>query len=78
MTVSKSLKVLEKNLLTIRTENEKDTRAKTIILTQIGIDLAKRAIGLVENIDTDFFSNLTTEEIEQLNKLFIKTINRVK
>lgn len=74
MTVSKSLKILEKNLLVRRSENEKDTRAKTIILTEKGIHLTKQAIVLVENIDKVFFSNLETEEIQQLNKLFIKII----
>jgi len=74
MTVSKSLKILEKNLLVRRSENEKDTRAKTIILTEKGIHLTKQAIVLVENIDKAFFSNLEAEEIQQLNKLFIKII----
>lgn len=72
MTVSKSLKILEKNLLLIRSENKKDTRAKTITLTNKGIQLVKKAIVLVEDTDKDFFSNLNIEEIEQLNKLFIK------
>lgn len=74
MTVSKSLKILEKNLLVRRSENEKDTRAKTITLTEKGIHLTKQAIVLVENIDKAFFSNLEAEEIQQLNKLFIKII----
>jgi len=74
MTVSKSLKILEKNLFLRRSENEKDTRAKTIILTEKGIHLTKQAIVLVENIDKAFFSNLEAEEIKKLNKLFIKII----
>lgn len=72
MTVSKSLKKLEKNELILRTENEKDTRAKTIILTDKGLQLAIKSIKIVEDIDIQFFSKLNMNEKEDLNKIFNK------
>ncbi|HFU75063.1 MAG TPA: MarR family transcriptional regulator [Bacteroidetes bacterium] len=70
MTVSKSLKTLEKNYLILRTENEKDTRAKTITLTDKGLNLAVKSIEIVEDIDIHFFAKLNIEEKENLNKIF--------
>jgi DNA-binding MarR family transcriptional regulator len=55
MTVSKSLKTLEKNSFVLRTENKTDTRAKTIILTENGIKLAIESVKIVEDIDSEFF-----------------------
>jgi len=72
MTVSKSLKILEKNNLISRTENKKDTRAKTIIFTNKGFNLAVKSIKIVEDIDIHFFAKLNMEEKENLNKIFHK------
>ncbi|MCF6243785.1 MAG: MarR family transcriptional regulator [Sulfurovum sp.] len=70
MTVSKSLKTLEKNSFVLRTENKIDTRAKTIILTENGIKLAIESVKIVEDIDSKFFSKLNTENKDKLNSLF--------
>lgn len=72
MTVSKSLKTLEKDNLILRTENEKDTRAKTIILTDKGFNLAIKSIKIVEDIDIQFFAKLNIEEKKNLNEIFNK------
>jgi len=72
MTVSKSLKSLEKNGLVLRTENEQDTRAKTIILSDEGRLLAIESVKLVEGVDDSFFSAITVEERDVLNELFLK------
>jgi len=72
MTVSKSLKGLEKSLYITRSENEFDTRAKTIVLTNVGRELAIKAVAIVEAIDEHFFSPLTMDEKEVLNGLFGK------
>jgi len=72
MTVSKSLKGLEKSLYITRSENEFDTRAKTIVLTNVGRELAIKAVAIVEEIDERFFSPLTVDEQEVLNGLFGK------
>ena len=72
MTVSKSLKGLEKNSFVLRTENEKDTRAKTIILSDEGRLMAIESVKIVEGIDGSFFSAITAEERDVLNGLFLK------
>ena len=74
MTVSKSLKTLEKNTFVLRSENEKDTRAKTITLTKSGIKLAIKSVKIVEDIDAKFFSKLNRENREKLNSLFSKLL----
>ena len=72
MTVSKGLKLLEKNGLVLRTENEDDTRAKTIILSAEGRVMAIESIKIVEGVDGSFFSVITNEERNVLNGLFLK------
>jgi MarR family transcriptional regulator, organic hydroperoxide resistance regulator len=71
MTVSKSLKVLEKNGFVFRSENEIDTRAKTITLTDAGVKLAIESVKIVEEIDNVFFSKLDKEDKNKLNSLFV-------
>lgn len=72
MTVSKSLKSLEKSGWVERTENKFDTRAKTIVLSDDGIELALKSVKIVEKIDEEFFSNLDKKERLILNGLFLK------
>jgi len=74
MTISKSLKNLVKNDFVVRTENEIDTRAKTIALTKIGINLAIESIKIVEDIDNKFFSKLNMDNKKKLNSLFIQLL----
>jgi len=74
MTVSKSLKILTKNNLVLRTENEIDTRAKTITLTKDGINLAIKSVKIIEDIDNKFFSKLNIEDKNKLNSLFIELL----
>ena len=72
MTVSKSLKVLEKNAFVLRTENEEDTRAKTILLSDEGRLIAIESVKIVEGVDGSFFSAITDDERDVLNGLFLK------
>ena len=72
MTVSKSLKILEKNGFVLRTENAQDTRAKTIFLSDNGRLLAIESIKIVEDVDTSFFSAIAEKERDVLNGLFLK------
>ena len=55
MTVSKSLKKLALQGFIIRIEHKKDTRAKSISLTQKGKNLIKKLVPLVEKIDDTLF-----------------------
>ena len=72
MTVSKSLKVLERNGFVLRTENEQDTRAKTILLSNEGRSVAIESVKVVEGVDGSFFSAITAGERDVLNGLFLK------
>jgi len=74
MTVSKSLKTLEKNGFVLRSENEIDTRAKTITLTDDGMKLAIKSVKIVEDIDNLFFAKLNKEDKNQLNSLFLELL----
>ncbi|MDF2530301.1 MAG: ohrR [Gammaproteobacteria bacterium] len=75
MTVSKSLKNLAAMDLIMRSENQKDTRAKSVYLTEKGKSLAMKLIPVVEKIDEQFFGavNKTDQQalIKVLNKLNI-------
>ena len=72
MTVSKSLKGLEKSGLVARMENEQDTRAKTILLSDEGRLLAMESVKIVESVDASFFSAISESERDVLNGLFLK------
>ncbi|OCG22454.1 hypothetical protein A9G11_07140 [Gilliamella sp. wkB108] len=58
MTISQILENLEKKAFIMRTTSNKDSRAKSITLTQNGFDMANKTVPLVEQIDKDFFSKL--------------------
>ncbi|OYU97333.1 MAG: MarR family transcriptional regulator [Bacteroidetes bacterium B1(2017)] len=61
MMVSKVLRTLEEKGFLSRQEHETDTRAKTITLSKEGKVLLQKAIKNVEQVDTEFFSVLTTQ-----------------
>jgi DNA-binding MarR family transcriptional regulator len=58
MMTSKVIRTLQAKGLIGRQEHETDTRAKTVALTPAGAALLKDALGVVENIDKNFFSPL--------------------
>ena len=66
MTVSQSLKKLSAQGLVKRAEHEQDTRAKSVRLTESGQILAAKLVKIVEQIDADFFGQLTQAEGESL------------
>lgn len=62
MMVSKVLRTLQdKNFITKR-EHKTDTRAKSILLTQIGQDKLQKALRIVSQVDSDFFAILKSDE----------------
>lgn len=69
MTVSKSLKKLISLGFVSRSENEADTRSKNVTLTEKGKDLVHKLVPIVEKIDADFFSPLSTEKQKTLINL---------
>lgn len=74
MTVSKSIKKLTTQGYLKRIENNLDTRAKSIFLTNKGKALITQLVPLVEKIDQDFFNAIGKNEQKSLIK-FLNTIN---
>lgn len=70
MTISKSLKKLSALGLVSRSEDARDTRAKTVVLTAKGNRLIEKLATVVDGIDTGFFRALTDREQKLLNQLF--------
>lgn len=75
MTVSKSVGMLVKRSLLTRYENHLDTRAKTITLTEEGIQLIKKLVPVVEKVDEDFFGKLSEPEQSSL-KICLRKISK--
>lgn len=73
MTVSQSLKKLAAQGFVDRVEHKSDTRAKSVTLTQQGKALICKLVPLVEAVDTQFFSTISSSEqqvlIQMLRKL---------
>lgn len=66
MTTSTVLRTLQKKGLVKRQEHKTDTRAKTVGLTEIGLNKIKQAIKTVEEFDKMFFSSLGSS-VEEFN-----------
>lgn len=58
MTTSTVLRTLQRKGLVIRQEHATDTRAKTVVLTDTGKKLIKKAVVTVEQFDHSFFATL--------------------
>lgn len=71
MTTSTVLRTLQNKWLINRTENKKDTRAKTIGLTNSGKEIAKLAIKKIEKFDENFFKILDNEQWDFNKKLWL-------
>jgi len=67
MTTSTVLRTLQTKGLVKRQEHLTDTRAKTVVLTDAGTELVKKAVVAVEKFDNDFFS-LLNEHLYDFNK----------
>lgn len=61
MTVSSTLRLLEKKELTQRIQSETDSRANSICNTQRGQAVLKKAVNAVEAVDNSFFFNTQTD-----------------
>ena len=67
MMTSKVLRALEQRGLIRRETDTKDTRAKSLTITQSGYDLTIEAIKVVDKIDNEFFSFLG-QKVADFNK----------
>jgi MarR family transcriptional regulator, organic hydroperoxide resistance regulator len=61
MTTSQVLRALEAASLIQRVDHPKDPRAKSIMVTRAGRDLARKAIVVVEETDAAFFEPLASD-----------------
>ncbi len=66
MTVSKALKILVSEGLVYRMEHQKDTRAKSVSLTDQGKALIYKLVPVIEQIDTTFFGRVSDPEQRSL------------
>lgn len=66
MTVSKALKILVSEGLVYRMEHQKDTRAKSVSLTDQGKALIHKLVPVVEKIDATFFGRVSDPEQRSL------------
>ncbi len=76
MTISKSLKKLAAMDLVSRTEDVRDTRAKTVILTAKGNELIGRLVRVVDGVDRKFFGVLTVKEQKLIGQIFCGLDNK--
>jgi DNA-binding MarR family transcriptional regulator len=66
---SEVLRRLEQKGLIERTVDPQDSRARVIAVTRTGTALAKRAIAVVEQADTEFFAGSSAAFVSQLRRL---------
>ena len=69
MTASQVLRALEAASLIQRVDHPRDPRAKSIVVTPAGRDLARKAIVVVEDTDAAFFEPLASDTA-RLVKMF--------
>ncbi|WP_369013818.1 MarR family winged helix-turn-helix transcriptional regulator [Flavobacterium anhuiense] len=74
MTTSTVLRTLQQKELVKRQEHKTDTRAKTVVLTDFGKEIIKKAIVTVEKFDEDFFS-VSGVKVKDLNRNLIALLN---
>lgn len=74
MTVSKSIRKLEKAGFVSRNPSSADTRAVDVRFTAFGRKQIRKAIAAVENADEEFFSCLKKEQLKAYKSLTISVI----
>lgn len=77
MTVSKSLKKLAAQGYVERMEHERDTRAKSVLLTNKGKMLVHTLVPIIEKIDADFFAIVGPRTQETLIAILAKLARNI-
>jgi DNA-binding MarR family transcriptional regulator len=77
MTTSTVLRTLQQKGYVQRQEHLTDTRAKTVVLTEMGKEIAIKAVKTVEKFDNDFFSILGNRALD-FNKNLLTLLQQVK
>ncbi len=74
MTLSKSVRVLERDQLVIRSPSLSDSRSMVVSLTSGGRKLVSKAIHEVETADEEFFSCMSEEQMDQFKEISLLLI----
>ena len=74
MTTSTVLRTLQSKELVRRQEHSTDTRAKVVALTDLGVEITKKAVKLVEHFDKEFFSGLK-KDLPAFNRSILTLLN---
>ena len=74
MTMSKSLRSLQKKNLITRLKSPTDSRAFNIEFTTAGSKIINKAIVAIESADDAFFSALSDQEVKQYKAIIVKLI----
>ncbi|MGM8363326.1 SRPBCC domain-containing protein [Flavobacterium sp. ARAG 55.4] len=69
MTTSTVLRTLEKKGLVSRAEQEKDTRAKVVSLTQVGLETTVKSLKQVNDFNVNYFSALGDSKVTFIHLL---------
>ncbi|HEY4322890.1 MAG TPA: MarR family winged helix-turn-helix transcriptional regulator [Mucilaginibacter sp.] len=77
MTTSTVLRTLQAKGLLRRQEHPTDTRAKTVALTNAGVQIVRPAVIAVEDFDKKFFSVLG-EDVPAFNKQLVELLNKTE
>jgi MarR family transcriptional regulator, organic hydroperoxide resistance regulator len=80
MTTSQVLRALEAATLIQRVDHPTDPRAKSIMVTRAGRDLARKAIVVVEDTDAAFFEPLAsdTAQLVEMFQVLVQSNERVE
>ena len=71
---SQVLRTLQKRGLIDRNPHPTDTRANLIMVTPVGVDLAKRAVRAVEEADHTFFSTLDDADRDEMIRFMLRLL----
>jgi len=78
MMTSQVVRILEKKGLLLRRRHPKDARARALIATPEGVELANRANVAIEAEDASFFAPLTPANRAVLSRVLSQLIERAK
>jgi DNA-binding MarR family transcriptional regulator len=73
MMTSKVLRTLQDKGFIERTEHLTDTRAKSVIITDYGLEIIRKAAQIVDSVDKDFFGTIKRESAS-FNKSMIELL----
>ena len=76
MTTSTIIKTLLRKGLVERQEHHTDTRAKSVTLTESGIEVARQAVEIINKVDADFFKGLG-KDVKEFNGMLVELLGEL-